>query len=749
MDTESIRKSLLSKFREVTADRLEKIGMALLALEKDSTAEAPAEDVARELHTMKGEARMLALPRIGEVAHAAEDVLKSTREGRTSISVATDLLLRACDVINELIEDLSNAERPNAEVEALCDELARVVGGAPAPEQTEQPAPPAVPEKLAEPVKPAEPVAAAPISEKQPEKAAAEKGDAKDKDANRSIRVAVDALDNLGALAGDLLVEGARAHLRNVELAQVLQRFNRIGDRWLQLAEELGPRMPELAPALERLEADLHLLRDDTFRFARKNSDGLNTMRGALDLLAEQVAKARLVPLSTVFAAFPRAVRDLAKQQNKEAELNVINAEVGVDRGVLGEVRDALVHLLRNSVDHGLESPELRQSLGKPRVGRVTINVRADGDMLAVEVEDDGRGIDARKMRETAISRGLMSATQAAGLSDREALDLMFLPGFSTRETVSDISGRGVGMDVVRRKVEALGGSVAVTSRVGLGTRISLRLPQSMALMRVLLVQLGNDVYGIPAADVEAVGRVKPKDRVDVAGVLAVHWREKPIALVALGPLLGLNGGPRGDAPPVVYVKHGEDRAAFVVDGFVGEREVAVKPCGGFFLKGASYAAGAASLEDGRVAVLLHIPDVMAEVRRAARPVTSQEPDKRLRILLVDDSPIARATEAALVRALGHSVEEAVDGEDGLTRLASGVYDLVLTDIQMPKMDGITFTRRIKTTPSLSHLPVVVLSSLASPEDKRRGSDAGADAYLVKGELSVEVLAQTLDRLTA
>lgn len=755
MDTESIRKSLLAKFREVTADRLEKIGMALLALEKDSSAAGPAEDVARELHTMKGEARMLALPRVGEVAHAAEDVLKAAVEGRTSISVATDLLLRACDLINELIDDLDSAERPNSEVETLVEALVAAVGGssdeAEAGEKSEAASEPApAPSAAAEPAPVAEKAPAPePAADEPPEKPVERPAESREKEANRSIRVAVDALDNLGALAGDLLVEGARAHLRNVELSQVLQRYNRMGDRWLALAEEIGLRFPELAAELEQLEADLHLLRDDTFRFSRRNSDGLNTMRGSLDLLAEQVAKARLVPLATVFAAFPRAVRDLARQQNKEAELNVINAEVGVDRGVLGEVRDALVHLMRNAVDHGLESPELRQSLGKPRVGRITIAVRADGDMLAVDVEDDGRGIDARKMRETAIARGLMSATQAAGLSDREALDLMFLPGFSTRETVSDVSGRGVGMDVVRRKVEALGGSVAVSSRVGLGTRISLRLPQSMALMRVLLVQLGNDVYGIPAADVEAVGRVKPKDRVDVAGVLAVHWRNRPVALVSLGSLLGLNGGARGDAPPVVYVKHGEDRAAFVVDGFVGEREVAVKPCGGDFLKGAAYAAGAAALEDGRVAVLLHIPDVMVEVRRAARPVTSQEPDKRLRILLVDDSPIARATEAALVRALGHTVDEAVDGEDGLTRLASGVYDLVLTDIQMPKMDGITFTRRIKSTPSLAHLPVVVLSSLASPEDKRRGSDAGADAYLVKGELSVEVLAQTLDRLTA
>jgi two-component system chemotaxis sensor kinase CheA len=303
-------------------------------------------------------------------------------------------------------------------------------------------------------------------------------------------------------------------------------------------------------------------------------------------------------------------------------------------------------------------------------------------------------------------------------------------------------------MDVVKRKVETLGGSVGVTSRIGRGTTITLRLPQSLALMKVLLVRLGDDVYGIPAADVVAVMRVKADDRVEVFGTLAVKHRGKPIALVALGPLLGVNGGNRMDKPPAVVVRHGEDNAALVVDGFVDEREVAVKPCGGDFLKGAPFIAGTAALEDGRIAVLCHVPDIMSEVRRMARPVSQQPSAKRLRVLLVDDSPIARATEGALVKALGHSVEEAQDGEEAYAKVQSNTYDLILTDVQMPKMDGFSLTRRLKTTPAVARIPVIILSSLASPEDKRRGLEAGADGYLVKGELGVESLALTIERLT-
>jgi chemotaxis protein histidine kinase CheA len=564
---------------------------------------------------------------------------------------------------------------------------------------------------------------------------------------DRSIRVNVEVLDSLGMVAGDLLVESARARLRGGELEQLLERFARMSEHFLHVSDQVVGG--EARAVLDRLEGDLHLLRDDSFRFIRRHADGMNGLHGNLVKLADSVAEARLVPMSTVFDAFPRAVREMARSQEKEVELVVENASVGVDRSMLADVRDALVHILRNGVDHGIEPPDLRVSLGKPAAGKISIRVRADGDMLRVEVEDDGRGIDPDRLRATAVQRRVVTAQQASAMSDREAMELIFMPGFSTKEEISELSGRGVGMDVVKKKVEALGGSVAVSSRVGRGTHFALRLPQSLALMKVLLVSLGDDVYGIPVADVEAVTRIKPVDRMEVFGTLAIRHRGKPIAMVALGPLLGLNGGPRTDRPPAVVLRHGEDRAAVVVDGFVDEREVPVKPCGGDFLKGAPFIAGTAALEDGRIAVLLHVPDIMTEVRKMARPVTQVSNAKRLRVLLVDDSPIARATESALVKALGHTVEEAQDGEEGFaTARSKGPYDLIVTDVQMPKLDGFGLTRRLKSDRDLAKVPVIILSSLASPEDKRRGVDAGADAYLVKGELGVEVLGQTIDRLT-
>ncbi|NOK09777.1 hybrid sensor histidine kinase/response regulator [Corallococcus exercitus] len=777
MDTEALKKSLLKKFQEVTADRLQKIQLGVIDLEKE-TAEQAADDVARELHTMKGEARMLGLAAIGQLAHAAEDVLRAEREGKTATETATDVMLRACDVLSDLIEDLDAAHTGSSTTEEMVKALSEVSGHpVPALGPVRKPAAAAPPKPAvqapsaptAAPPVPQAPVAQAPASAQATPRAAepvaaaqyltpqAAPPAAKEEEApsaakassiaDRSIRVNVEVLDSLGLLAGDLLVESARGRLRSTETAALFERFSRLGDRFLRISEDVD--VPEvIRNELERAEADLHMLRDDAFRFVRRNGDGINTLHGNLAQLADHVAEARLVPLSTVFDAFPRAVRDIAKTQNKEVDLVIENADIGVDRSMLADVRDALVHLLRNAVDHGLESPDFRQQMGKPDTGRIRIRVRVDGDMLHIEVEDDGRGMDTERLKQVAINKRLLSPVQAAALSEREAIELIFRPGFSTREQVSELSGRGVGMDVVKRKVETLGGSVGVQSRQGRGTTITLRLPQSLALMKVLLVRLGDDVYGMPAADVVAVMRIKPDDRMEVFGTLAVRHRGKPTALVALGPLLGLNGGNRFDKPPAVVVRHGDDYAALVVDGFVDEREVAVKPCGGEFLKGAPFIAGTAALEDGRIAVLLHVPDIMTEVRRMARPVTQAPASRRLRVLLVDDSPIARATEGALVKALGHSVEEAQDGEEAYAKVQTNTYDLILTDVQMPKLDGFSLTRRLKGTPAVARIPVIILSSLASPEDKRRGLDAGADAYLVKGELGVEILAQSIDRLT-
>lgn len=741
MDTEALKQSLTAKFVEVTRDRLQAIQLKVLELE---TAQGPAatESVARELHTMKGEARLLGFDALGQLAHGCEDVLKALREARLDARTVVDTLLHGCDAMADLLDAPEAAKHGVAASSAMAARLAAVAGVPIPPLRPSGPKDPAVSQG---PTARGEGLPGPLASSDSQVKARGEAERAALSE--RSVRVRLETLDAVGVLAGDLLVESARARLRGASLERLFERLARLGDQLLQEAEA-GAARPGAKERLARLETELHAARDEAFRFVRGHADGTNALHGNLSLLADQVAQARLVPLATMFDAFPRAGRELGRALGKQVELHIENSDAGVDRSMVSDLRDALVHLIRNAVDHGIEAPEVRAALGKPSPGRVVLRALTDGDQLRVEVEDDGRGIDASHLKEVAVQRGLVSRSQADKLTEREAMELVFRPGFSTRDEVSEVSGRGVGMDVVKRKVEGLGGSVAMHSRIGRSTRVVVRLPQSLALMRVLLVRLGEHVYGMPAADVEAVARCGVEDRLEVMGTLAMLHQERPVPLGSLGALLGLQVDPTTERAPCVVVRHGDDRAALLVDGFVDEREVAVKPIGGDLLEGAPFVSGAAALEDGRIAVLLQVPDVMAEVRKLARAVEEEVTSRRLRVLLVDDSPVARATERALVRALGHTVEEAADGQVAWELLQTGRFDLVLTDLQMPRVDGLDLTRRIKQSPELARTPVVMLTSLVSQEDRRRGLEAGADAYLAKADLGVERLAVTLDHLT-
>jgi two-component system chemotaxis sensor kinase CheA/two-component system sensor histidine kinase and response regulator WspE len=749
--SEEIRQKLLPRFRETTADRVEKISGALLEMERGAATAEVAEELARELHTLKGEARMMGFVGISSVVHAAEELLKALPPGRAGDRL--DALLKACDAIVPMLEAPADggeaASRLSASLLELIGASPSADASAPAAATGAERARAADGQEVASAQAPAPPETdAVPPEVAAPSDGDPSRGEAKPEIGAKagSIRVDVDRLDEIAALAGDVLVDGARSLRRSRELNGLFGRWARLSDRIIALAEQL--RDMRGAKLVEQIEGDVHLLRSDTFRFARAQTEAASSAQSQFALLSERIGTARLIPLSGVLGGFPRAARDMAREQGKEVECVVKGAETGVDKAILLSLNDPLVHLLRNCVDHGIERPEERVAAGKPRIGKVVLSARTDGDLLAVTVEDDGRGITLQNVRAAALKKGIIGEQQAASLSARAVLDLIFMPGFSTCDQAGETSGRGVGLDVVRKRVTGLGGSVMVDSQPGKGTRFTLRMPQSLSLMKVLLVRIDDDVYGLPAVDVESVGRLEPKEITEVAGIRAVRYRGRLMPVVALGPLLSLNGGPRTKRPLVAYVTHGAEGAAVVVDGLHGEREVAVKAPGSF-LKGMRFVTGAAALDDGRVALLLSSPDIVTAARRLASPVTSRGRDrKRLRILLVDDSAIAREAEAALLRSLGHEVDEAVDGEDGWQKLQNGAYHVLVTDVQMPVLDGIDLTRRVKATPRFVKLPIVILSSLSAPEERRRGVDAGADAYLVKGELEAESFAATLERLT-
>jgi len=747
MSADAIRQKLLGRFREVARDRANRLAASLHRME-DAGPEL-LEELSRELHTLKGEARMMGFVGISKLVHAAEDLL-----GAELVGERLENLRRACEAIPLLLEEPPEGG-PSAQ--ALLAELQAFLAGqgtaGPANEVAAPPPPP--PPAPPAPAEPAKAEAEAPKKKltgvvRKPQGAAAEKqksdksrAEAVAAAAPVSIHVDVDVLDDIAGLAGDVLVEGARAAARTRELKTLLEGWNAVGERIIRVTETRG--VEGLKEIVGSIEDEIHRLRSQAFRFFHHHAESVGGVQQLIGSLAERVADARLIPLGQLFVDLPRTAANLAREQGKEVEVTITGGETGIDKAILPSLQDPLIHLIRNAIDHAIEPPAARTAAGKPPAGQLRIAAVPDGDRLQVVLEDDGAGIDPDRIRSTAVARGLLDAAAAAALSDRAALELIFAPGFSTRATAGETSGRGVGLDVVRRRVVSLGGAVSVESEPGRGTRFILRLPQSLSLVKVLLVRIDDDVYGLPAAEVEAVGRLDPAEITEVAGVRMVRHRDRLVPVVPAGPLLGLNGGPRGNRPAVAYLHHGAEWIALVVDGFRGEREVAVKAPGAF-LQGRPYVSGAAALEDGRVALLLSPADLMAAARRR-HGLPEERSRARKRVLLVDDSLIAREAEAALLRALGHEVDEAADGEEGFRKLQAGSYDILVTDVQMPVLDGIDLTRRVKATPELRRIPVIILSSLETQQDRRRGLEAGAEGYIGKAELDATRLGRMVERL--
>ncbi len=702
MAHEDFRQRLMPRFRETTADRVEKISSALLELERGAVDADGRQELVRELHTLKGEARMMGFVGLSSVVHAAEDLLKAL-PARGGKGPRLEALLAAFDAVAPLLDAPPDGGEPAL---ALVERLRGLIGPAGRPPQGAPP--PAPPPPREAPLRRSED----PKAELRGDRPAA------------SIRVDVDRLDEIAALAGDVLVEGARSIRRSRELNGLFARWARLSDRVIGLTERL--RDPGNQRLAEQIEGDVHLLRSDTFRFARQQSEAASTAHAQFGQLAERIGAARLIPLSGVLAGFPRAVRDMAREQAKEAGCVVKGAETGVDKAILLSLNDPLVHLVRNCVDHGLEPPEERERAGKPREGKVVITARTDGDLLALTVEDDGRGIDPALVRAVALRKGMIAEQQAAGHlgAGHPGADLpprLHHPRAARRDQRPRCGARrGPAQgDLARR----LGGG-----RVGAGQGGALH----PAHAPVALAHEG-------AARPDRPGRLRPpghrrgQRRPARARPTPPRWPASARSATGTGSCRWWRWGrsspstaaPRSKRPLVAYVWHGSEGAAVVVDGLHGEREVAVKAPGAF-LKGMRFVTGAAALEDGRVALLLSTPDIVAAARRVATPSLSRARDRRrLRLLLVDDSAIAREAEAALLRSLGHEVDEAVGRRGGLGAAAGRPVPPLIADVQMPRLDGIDLIRRVKATARLARMPVLILSSLAAPEERRRGVDAG------------------------
>lgn len=717
--------SLADLFRVEVESNCAALTAGLLVLERDPAAGVAS--LMRAAHSIKGAARIVDVDLAVGLAHAMEDCFVAAQDGRIVLrSEDIDALLRTVDVILTITResDFETWQQTHAAPTAsLVRELAAISA---ARQQT---------------VAPARPTRAAHTN---PTPAAAA----------RVVRVTVDNINRLMNLAGESLVEARR-------LEPFASSLHKLGQRQTQLADLIGEigfhlqgtaddRVQALVTAARQRALEC---RDTTMEKMSEIDAYAQRAEDLTERLYRAAIASRMRPFADALHGFPRMVRDLARKLDKQVELEIVGELVGVDRDILERLEAPLNHLLRNSIDHGFEPPAERVAAGKAATGKLRLEARHWAGMLTVTVSDDGRGIDLARLRARIVRRGLLDAAVAEGLGENEVLDYLFVSGFSTSDEVTEVSGRGVGLDVVRSVVEEVGGSVRLSSKLGEGTTFQLQLPITLSVVRGVLVEISGEPYAFPMIRIERIVTVLRSEIRTLESRQYFLLGERSVGLVSGCEILGL---PASDAlPELVPVVVLSDRAHLVgvaVDRFLGEHDLVIRALDPRLGKVADISA-AAIMADGSPVLVIDVEDMVRSIVRLlqqgqlsgiGRPA---ETTARLRILVVDDSIIVREVQRQLLANRGYEVAVAVDGMDGWHALRDSSFDLVITDVDMPRMNGLELVRSIKQDPGMRNTPVMIVSYRDRDEDRARGLEAGANYYFTKSDFHETALLQAVAEL--
>jgi two-component system sensor histidine kinase and response regulator WspE len=751
----------LSELYKMEADaQVQVLDAGLLALERDPRAATHLAACMRAAHSLKGAARIVGLEGAVRVAHVMEDRLVEAQSGRATLEAADiDLLLRGTDLLRNMPS--GDADADIAAAASFVHTLAaprRAAASAIAPGTL-----PATPSgggsALSEP-----PAASIPMAPQSPgETSEAAQPEAGTPQAatieERALRVTARTLDELLGLSSETLVEANRL----TPFAASLLPLKRMQDGLAKLLESLHHRAAGHA-ADEETEAALALARQqiaacqETLGERMAQADQFGWRIGNLgQRLYDTALMSRMRPFGDAVAGLPRMVRDLARALGKQARLDIIGVATTVDRDILDRLDAPLTHLLRNAVDHGIEPPGQRRAAGKREEGTLTLQARHSAGMLLVEVGDDGRGIDIATLRDEIVRRGLVPPHTAQALSETEALSFLFLPGFTTRGAVTEISGRGVGLDVVHDMARQLRGTVRVHQRTGEGTRFTLQLPLSLSVVRSLIVEIAGERYAFPLAYVSRTLRLPRRAVEQLEGRQHFAHDGRQVGLVSGSQILEYaQRAALDDAVSVVLLddQHGRQYGV-AVDRFIAEQTLVVQPLDARMGKLQDIQAGAV-MEDGAPVLILDVEDVLRTIEKHVASGTLQRvdagaaprtPARRKRILVVDDSLTVRELERKLLSNRGYDVAVAVDGMDGWNMARAQAFDLIVTDVDMPRMDGIELVTLIRKDPRMQATHIMVVSYKDRPEDRQRGLDAGADYYLGKSSFHDDALLEAVEDL--
>ncbi|HUP61303.1 MAG TPA: hybrid sensor histidine kinase/response regulator [Thermoanaerobaculia bacterium] len=736
-------KKLLATFRVEAGEHLEAMGSGLLSLERTTGAERTEilERIFREAHSLKGAARAVSLGDVERLCHSLESLFGGWKANRVAISAASfDLVHEALDLLAQLVSADAAARTTSPRLDGLIRKLdeARRADVSSAEGGGRDVRPPLASE-----------AARSTPSAEAPALASLAAG---------TIRVQTAKLDSIMRETEELLGPRLAAAQRVLELREtrtLLENWRKHKEGGRPVRRFWADETSALLEQRELSETDSVFFKSLDARLAKLEKNACADQRalaGIVDNLLHDVKESQMLPFASLAEGLRKLVRDLARDHGKDVELVVHGSDIAVDRRILEEMKAPLQHLLRNAIDHGIESPRVREEKRKPPQGTITVAVSQRDNRIEIATSDDGTGIDLSAIRAAARKLGLLAGEDIDALSENDLLSLIFQSGLSTSPMITEISGRGLGLAIVREKVDGLGGRIAVETHRDAGTTIRVDLPLTLATFRGVLVAIGERRFMIPASSVERVTRAAVAEIRTVENRETISLDGRTVSLVRLSDVLEL---PRSSAAPAGYTQAvvlgtGLDRIAFCVDAVLSEQEVLVRSLGPQLAR-VRNVAGASVLGTGEVVPVLNVPDLMKSAARpAVQPSRTSEiaaEAEQQSILVVEDSITSRTLLKSILEAAGYSVATAVDGIDAYTQLKTHPFDLIVSDIEMPRMDGFDLTAKVRADPSLADTPVVLVTALASREHRERGIDAGANAYIVKSDFDQSNLLEVIRQL--
>ena len=761
-------KEIMEDFLIEAFELIEQIDHDLVELEANPEDLELLNRIFRVAHTVKGSSSFLNFDVLTELTHHMEDVLNKARKGELKITPdIMDVVLESVDMMKGLLESIRDNGSDAAagiDIKNICVRLTQISEGEAPSVAAEAPAAPSL-----EPVKEPEPVA--PAVEAAPEVSDAELSKLSDSEVEAEIerllkvRKAEDqarrASKGIAPKSPEEIAPAASA--APAPAAKPAPSRERDADKKVPAASSSSAVAQEQTIRVEVKRLDhlmnligelvlgknrlLKIYDDVEERYeGEKFLEELNQVVSSLSLVTTDiqlaVMKTRMLPIAKVFNKFPRMIRDLSRDLGKQIDLEISGEETELDKSIVEEIGDPLVHIIRNSCDHGIEDPETRKAMGKPEKGLVQLKAYNEGNHIVVEIVDDGKGLDADMLKSKSIEKGIITEREADAMSEKEAFGLIFRPGFSTAAKVTNVSGRGVGMDVVKTNIEKLNGIIDIESEVGKGTVMKLKIPLTLAIIQSLLVGTQEEFYAIPLASVLETVRVPIDDIYTIDGKNVLRLRDEVLSLVRLSDVFGVEKVfDGGDHTYVVIIGVAEAKLGIIVDTLVGQEEIVIKSMGDY-LQNIPGIAGATIRGDGRVTLIIDVgammemaKDIKVDIRAEIEDSTkAKEKPSDYKVLIVDDSKMDRTIMQKALEPTGVTIIEATNGVEALNVIKSGEhsFDAILIDIEMPRMDGYTLAGEIRKYSKYRNLPLIAVTSRTSKTDRLRGVEVGMTEYITK-----------------